>query len=41
LVSAQTKKSLDTNILLYSADEDFSEHVPAIRLLEAALTDPP
>jgi predicted nucleic acid-binding protein len=33
-------KSIDTNILLYSADEDCREHAPAIQLLEEALAAP-
>lgn len=33
-------KSLDTNILLYAADEDCPEHEQAISLLNAALSKP-
>jgi len=33
-------KSLDTNILLYAADEDCREHAAAIRLLNEALRSP-
>ncbi|MFM7184467.1 MAG: PIN domain-containing protein [Planctomycetota bacterium] len=33
-------KSLDTNILLYAADEDCREHDPAIRLVNEALRSP-
>ena len=33
-------KSLDTNILLYAADEDCPEHEPAISLLSDALRAP-
>lgn len=33
-------KSLDTNLLLYAADEDCPEHAAASRLLEAALAAP-
>jgi predicted nucleic acid-binding protein len=33
-------KSLDTNILLYAADEDCSEHAAALRLLNEALAAP-
>jgi predicted nucleic acid-binding protein len=33
-------KSLDTNILLYAADEDCHEHEAAIRLVNQALDSP-
>jgi hypothetical protein len=33
-------KSLDTNILLYAADEDCREHDAAIRLVNEALRSP-
>ncbi len=33
-------KSLDTNILLYAADEDCREHAAAMRLLDDALAAP-
>lgn len=33
-------KSLDTNILLYAADEDCVEHAAAIRLVTEALRSP-
>jgi toxin-antitoxin system PIN domain toxin len=33
-------KSLDTNILLYAADEDCPEHAAAARLLDEALNSP-
>jgi len=33
-------KSLDTNILLYAANEDCSEHPAALRLLDEALASP-
>jgi predicted nucleic acid-binding protein len=33
-------KSLDTNILLYAADQDCREHDAAIRLVNAALGSP-
>ncbi|MFZ4732455.1 MAG: type II toxin-antitoxin system VapC family toxin [Pirellulales bacterium] len=33
-------KSLDTNILLYAANEDCPEHPPALRLLDEALAAP-